>query len=127
MALIRLLLCVFINNGAAVGLAAPVDVLSVSQADMERERGVSGIGSTQERLEQASESKASLDEQKGDKLNDMSAMVLRLNEKIAQRKAKLAPIIKGGHGGWRRSVMILGRSIMRELLIYVLYFLYFAD
>ena len=62
---------------------------------MERDRGVSGISSTQEQLEQASESKASLDEQKGEKLNDMSAMVLRLNEKIAQRKAKLAPIIKG--------------------------------
>ncbi|KAF0308527.1 Intraflagellar transport protein 81 [Amphibalanus amphitrite] len=64
------------------------------QAEMERERGVTGISSTQEQLEQASESKASLDEQKGETLNDMSAMVLRLNEKIAQRKAKLAPIIK---------------------------------
>ena len=65
---------------------------------MERERGVSGISSTQEQLELASESKASLDQQKGEKLNDMSAMVLRLNEKIAQRKAKLAPIIKGAGG-----------------------------
>ena len=74
--------------------------MHAAQADVEKERGVSGISSTQEQLEQASESKASLDEQKGEKLNDMSAMVLRLNEKIAQRKAKLAPIIKGGDAGW---------------------------
>ncbi|XP_043230234.1 intraflagellar transport protein 81 homolog [Amphibalanus amphitrite] len=69
-------------------------IISNMVAEMERERGVTGISSTQEQLEQASESKASLDEQKGETLNDMSAMVLRLNEKIAQRKAKLAPIIK---------------------------------
>lgn len=39
--------------------------------------------------------KAEVDEQKGSTLEEMSSMVMELNKKIADRKSRLAPIIKG--------------------------------
>ncbi|CAG0892043.1 unnamed protein product, partial [Darwinula stevensoni] len=64
-------------------------------ATMEAREGVSGFRGTQERLEQLSQAKSGLDEAKGKTLEEMSDLVLQLNTKIADRKAHLAPIIKG--------------------------------
>lgn len=57
--------------------------------------GVSGFHETQETMEQVSSMKAKVDERKGETLEEMSGMVMELNRKIAERKAHLAPIIKG--------------------------------
>ena len=43
---------------------------------------------------QVATEKASLDEKKGETLEDMSRMVHQLTLKISERKARLAPIIK---------------------------------
>lgn len=62
---------------------------------MEVQMGVSGFHETQETVEKVSSQKAEIDERKGQTLEEMSGMVMELNHKIAERKARLAPIIKG--------------------------------
>ena len=57
--------------------------------------GVSGFHETQESMEKVSSMKATIDARKGETLEEMSGMVMELNKKIAERKAHLAPIIKG--------------------------------
>lgn len=50
-------------------------------------------------MEQVSGEKANIDQKKGQTLNEMSSLVLELNQRIATKKAQLAPIIKGKHCG----------------------------
>ncbi|XP_064099976.1 intraflagellar transport protein 81 homolog [Macrobrachium nipponense] len=61
---------------------------------LESEMGVSGYRETKENMEKVSSMKAEVDERKGQTLEEMSGMVMELNHKIAERKARLAPIIK---------------------------------
>ncbi|KAK3884798.1 hypothetical protein Pcinc_010945 [Petrolisthes cinctipes] len=61
---------------------------------MEAQMGVTGFREAQETMEKVSSMKAVIDERKGQTLDDMSGMVMELNHKIAERKARLAPIIK---------------------------------
>ncbi|XP_047498855.1 intraflagellar transport protein 81 homolog [Penaeus chinensis] len=61
---------------------------------MEARMGVTGFHETQENLEKVSSVKAEVDSRKGKTLEEMSAMVMELNHKIAERKGRLAPIIK---------------------------------
>lgn len=61
---------------------------------LENKKGVSGYRLTQENLEKVSTIKSELDETKGKTLEDMSDMVRRLTNKIAEKKNSLAPIIK---------------------------------
>jgi hypothetical protein len=69
------------------------------QAMEEAQQGVSGFRATEERMEQVSEEKANIDQEKGQTLEDMSSLVLELTQRIAAKKAQLAPIIKGKHYG----------------------------
>lgn len=63
-------------------------------ASVEEQKGIGGYHVTQEVLEKVSSTKAELDKQKSQTLTEMSSMVRRLNGKIAEKKARLAPIIK---------------------------------
>ncbi|KFM67816.1 Intraflagellar transport protein 81-like protein, partial [Stegodyphus mimosarum] len=58
------------------------------------QKGVSGFHTAQDELEKVSSIKAELDEKKGQTLEEMSVMVQKLNLKIAEKKARLAPVIK---------------------------------
>ncbi|PSN57775.1 hypothetical protein C0J52_07269 [Blattella germanica] len=60
----------------------------------EAQRGVSGFRSTEERMEQVSGEKANIDQEKGQTLEEISNLVLELGQRIASKKAQLAPIIK---------------------------------
>ena len=68
--------------------------LQQSLAALEASKGVVGFRNTQDNLEKAATIKANLDEQKGATLEDMSGLVHQLTLKIAERKSRLAPIIK---------------------------------
>ena len=68
--------------------------LQESLSAMEAAKGVAGFRSTQDNLEKVANQKANLDEQKGATLEDMSGLVHQLTLKIAERKSRLAPIIK---------------------------------
>ncbi|GFT89654.1 intraflagellar transport protein 81 homolog [Nephila pilipes] len=68
--------------------------LSKTLAQLEMQKGVSGFHSAQDELEKVSSMKAELDEKKGQTLEEMSVMVQKLNIKIAEKKARLAPVIK---------------------------------
>ena len=70
------------------------DNLQQTLSAMEAAQGVSGYRNTQENLEKVADQKATLDEQKGATLEDMSGLVSQLSLKISERKARLAPIIK---------------------------------
>jgi hypothetical protein len=48
-------------------------------------------------MEQVSGEKASIDQRKGQTLEEMSSLVLELTQRIATKKAQLAPIIKGNY------------------------------
>ena len=61
---------------------------------LEKKKGVHGYQMTQEAIEDASAMKSELDEQKGQKLTDMTATVTELTSKIESKKAFLAPLIK---------------------------------
>lgn len=58
---------------------------------------MSGFRETQESLEEISSKKASVDEKKGEVLEEMSDLVLELNKKISEKKANLAPLLRGYH------------------------------
>ena len=73
------------------------NMLSMLQAVEEAQKGVSGFRAAEERMEQVSGEKANIDQKKGQTLNEMSSLVLELNQRIATKKAQLAPIIKGKH------------------------------
>ncbi|KAG8183384.1 hypothetical protein JTE90_008286 [Oedothorax gibbosus] len=82
-------------------LSRTVDILQQKEsaltktlAQLEMQKGVSGFHSAQDELEKVSSIKAELDEQKGQTLEEMSVMVQKLNIKIAEKKARLAPVIK---------------------------------
>ena len=64
------------------------------QAVVEKQKGVSGYRETQDALENISSIKSELDSMKGRTLEDISYMVPQLNQKIANKKSALAPIIK---------------------------------
>ncbi|CAL1528609.1 unnamed protein product [Lymnaea stagnalis] len=61
---------------------------------VERKKGVAGYRETQEELEKVSSKKSELDEMKGRTLDDMSDMVKRLHNEIADRRNTLAPILR---------------------------------
>ncbi|XP_076030655.1 intraflagellar transport protein 81 homolog [Oratosquilla oratoria] len=61
---------------------------------MENQMGISGFRNTQDTMEKVSSMKAEVDERKGKTLEEMSKMVMELNHKISERKARLAPILK---------------------------------
>lgn len=61
----------------------------------EAQRGVSGFRATEERMEQVSGEKANIDQEKGRTLEEMSSLVLDITQRIAAKKAQLAPVIKG--------------------------------
>ena len=65
------------------------------QAVEEAQKGVSGFRATEQRIEEVSGEKASIDHEKGQTLEEMSALVLELTQRIASKKAQLAPVIKG--------------------------------
>lgn len=65
----------------------------------EAQQGVSGFRAAEERMEQVSGEKANIDQKKAQTLNEMSSLVLELTQRIATKKAQLAPIIKGKHYG----------------------------
>ncbi|XP_047108512.1 intraflagellar transport protein 81 homolog isoform X1 [Schistocerca piceifrons] len=60
----------------------------------EAQHGVLGFRATEERLEEVSSEKADVDQEKGKTLEEMSSVVVQLTQRIASRKALLAPIIK---------------------------------
>lgn len=62
---------------------------------MEIQQGVRGFRQVKEELEGVSNEKAATDEIKSRTLEEMSAMVITLNSKINERKAKLAPLLRG--------------------------------
>lgn len=68
----------------------------------EAQHGVSGFRVTEERMEQVSGEKANVDHEKGQTLEEMSSLVLELTQRIATKKAQLAPIIKGKHWIYNR-------------------------
>ena len=70
------------------------DHLNESLSAMEASKGITGFRDTQGNLEKVANLKANLDEQKGSTLEDMSGLVHQLTVKIAERKSRLAPIIK---------------------------------
>ncbi|XP_010202919.2 intraflagellar transport protein 81 homolog isoform X1 [Colius striatus] len=61
---------------------------------IEEKKGISGYSYTQEELERVSAVKSEMDEMKGRTLDNMSAMVKKLNALVAEKKASLAPVIK---------------------------------
>ncbi|XP_054713185.1 intraflagellar transport protein 81 homolog [Uloborus diversus] len=82
-------------------LSRTVDILQQKEsaltktlAQLEMQKGVSGFHNAQDELEKVSSLKAELDEKKGQTLEEMSVMVQKLNMKIAEKKARLAPVIK---------------------------------
>ncbi|XP_015917332.1 intraflagellar transport protein 81 homolog isoform X2 [Parasteatoda tepidariorum] len=82
-------------------LSRTVDILQQKEAaltktlaQLEMQKGVSGFHAAQDELEKVSSIKAELDEKKGQTLEEMSIMVQKLNLKIAEKKARLAPVIK---------------------------------
>ncbi|XP_035233139.1 intraflagellar transport protein 81 homolog [Stegodyphus dumicola] len=82
-------------------LSRTVDILQQKEsavtktlAQLEMQKGVSGFHTAQDELEKVSSIKAELDEKKGQTLEEMSVMVQKLNLKIAEKKARLAPVIK---------------------------------
>ena len=68
--------------------------LQQSLSRFEAERGISGYRDTQTHMESVEATASGLDVQKGQTLEDMSGMVHQLSMKIAERKSRLAPIIK---------------------------------
>lgn len=68
--------------------------VSESLSLLEDQKGIGGFHSTQEELEKVSSVKAQLDEEKGHTLEEMSTMVRRINARINEKKAHLAPVIK---------------------------------
>lgn len=68
--------------------------------------GVTGFREAQESMEKVSSMKAEVDERKGQALEDISGMVVELNHKIAEKKARLAPIIKGMKGIGNNNLML---------------------
>lgn len=61
---------------------------------MEEQQGVSGVTEAQAKLEDVSVNKSELDSAKGKTLEEISALVEQLNEKINSKRAELAPAIK---------------------------------
>ena len=70
------------------------DNLNESLSAMEASKGITGFRDTQGNLEKVANLKANLDEQKGSTLEDMSGLVHQLTVNVAERKSRLAPIIK---------------------------------
>lgn len=68
--------------------------LFIFQSTLEIKKGVSGYRQTQDDLEKVSAVKSGLDEVKGKTLDDISDMVRRLTNTIAEKKNALAPVIK---------------------------------
>ncbi|CAG2053694.1 unnamed protein product [Timema podura] len=60
----------------------------------EMRHGVSGFQVARQKLEQVSVEKAAVDQEKGKTLEDISSLVQQLSQRIASKKAQLAPIIK---------------------------------
>ena len=63
-------------------------------SDMEERAGVAGFRVAQSTLEKVSSIKGEIDEKKGQTLQDMAETLKELNERIASKKAALAPIIR---------------------------------
>eukprot|EP01136_Pigoraptor_vietnamica_P035750 Opistho-1_new@101407 len=61
---------------------------------LESKKGVSGYQQTQETLEAVSAAKEDIDEQKGRTLTEISDMVKQIMQAIADKKAKLSPVIR---------------------------------
>ncbi|XP_077987747.1 intraflagellar transport protein 81 homolog [Glandiceps talaboti] len=70
------------------------NLVSSKLSQLESKKGVSGYQDTQEELEKVSTIKSELDEMKGRTLDDMSEMVRKLTQTIANKKIDLAPVIK---------------------------------
>ena len=68
--------------------------LQQSLSKLESERGISGFRDLAKNRAAIDASASNLDEQKGQTLEDMSALVGQLTLKIGERKTRLAPIIK---------------------------------
>eukprot|EP00911_Craspedida_sp_UC1_P001115 UC1_evm2s837 len=83
-----------ILDGTLDTLRAQDAALEASAARLEEKHGVTGYGAAQEDLERVSAAKEDLDEQKGRALEDMSAMVDRLQREIDAKQEYLAPVIK---------------------------------
>ncbi|KAI6655108.1 Intraflagellar transport protein 81-like [Oopsacas minuta] len=87
---------------AEVGVLVRTDELLQHQAresgvvleDAERDKGVHGFRKAQDTLEEVSGVKSKLDEQKGNALENMSQMIVKLSGAISEKKASLAPLIK---------------------------------
>lgn len=60
----------------------------------ERKQGIEGYFSTQERLEELSTLKMEQDELKGKTLDEITALIKTLNNRISSKKAELDPILK---------------------------------
>lgn len=69
--------------------------LSENLDRVEAQQGVRGFRETRELLEKISDEKANTDEEKGRTLEEMSNLVRVLNSKIAEKKDKLAPLLRG--------------------------------
>lgn len=70
------------------------DNIQQFNADLEKEKGVSGFGQVQDNLEQVSSQKAELDSQKGVTLQAMSKMVEKMTNMVKEKRNKLYPLIK---------------------------------
>jgi intraflagellar transport protein 81 len=71
-----------------------LSLVSGDVAEEERRAGVTGFAAASETLEEVSRAKASVDERKGEALEEISAFIQEINKKVNERKGKLAPQIK---------------------------------
>jgi intraflagellar transport protein 81 len=60
----------------------------------EQRQGIEGFFSTQERLEELSRTKVEQDELKGKTLDQITALIRELNERISSKKKDLDPILR---------------------------------
>nr|CAD7444863.1 unnamed protein product [Timema bartmani] len=74
-------------------MALTVNVCLTQSAE-EMRHGVAGFQVARQKLEQVSVEKAAVDQEKGKTLEDISSLVQQLSQRIASKKAQLAPIIK---------------------------------
>ncbi|EDQ84692.1 uncharacterized protein MONBRDRAFT_30004 [Monosiga brevicollis MX1] len=74
-------------------LTARLDGVRAELTAVEAAQGVSGAFDAQERLEQVSMAKSEIDERKGEALDDISSMVDKLTQTIANKREELAPLV----------------------------------
>ena len=82
-----------INSGYRDTITATI--IDLHQGNIEETHGISGFRDAQESLDKIENERVAIDHQKGSTLEDMSELVEELNDKVVEKKASLAPLLKG--------------------------------